>query len=138
VPRPAAAGPRAQIDVTPMVDVMLVLLIIFMIVTPLVASGVRVLPPAARHADGIADDAETLTLALDSTGAYTLNRRPIAPEEFVPRLHALLAAQRGGTGERVLYFEADRSLPYARVEQAVEQARSAGVRVLAAITVRKG
>ena len=68
----------ADINVTPMVDVMLVLLIIFMVVTPLIMAGFQAQLPEGAHLKARPENEERTTLGIDATGAYFLNKKPIA------------------------------------------------------------
>jgi biopolymer transport protein ExbD len=126
---------RADVNVTPMIDVMLVLLIIFMIVTPLIHSTTVL--PKSIHAESRPEDPADITLSIDRQGAFFLatasGNAPVAlsPDLLADRLSALY---RYRTTDRVLYLKADWRLDFARVEQAVAMARRAGVRVIAAVT----
>ena len=132
---PTRAPYRADVNVTPMIDVMLVLLIIFMIVTPLIHST-TVLPKSV-HADSRPEDPADITLSIDRQGelflATTSRDGPVAlsPDVLAARLSALY---RDRTSDRILYLKADWRLDFARVEQVVRIARRAGVRVIAAVT----
>ncbi len=126
---------QADINVTPMIDVMLVLLIIFMIVTPLIAAGFHATMPKGNHLDKDAEKDNEVILGIDDQGNYFLNGRPIALETLEPQLTAIFAAR---TEDKVLYFKADVTVKYAKIQEAVEVSRRAGVRVLAAVTESKG
>ena len=108
--RPAV---MAEINVTPFVDVMLVLLIIFMVAAPLLTVGVPLeLPKTAAQAVQT-DQEEPLALSIDGAGALFLQESPVADGELAPRL-AAVSAERGSTR---IYLRADGSVPYARVAQ---------------------
>ncbi len=126
---------NADINVTPMIDVMLVLLIIFMIVTPLIAAGFQAKMPLGKHLDKDPEKDKEIVLGIDMSGNYFLNGRAIALEQLEPQLTAMYAAR---TEDKVLYFKADVNVRFAKVQEAVEVARRAGVRVLAAVTEDKG
>jgi len=129
-----SAGPsavKADINVTPMIDVMLVLLIIFMIVTPLIAAGFKATLPKGKNLDPRPEGENEVVLGIDQTGRYFLNQRPIANGALEDQLRSIFAAR---TEDKILYFKADNQLKYAKVQDAVETARRAGVRVMAAIT----
>ena len=130
IPGSRFGTPTAAINVTPMIDVMLVLLIIFMVVTPRL---VRATLPAARTATYERD--RHPTLIIDDRGAYSLDvgRR----FEAVPdaRLQArLVAVYADRPDDHVLYLKADRGVAYARVLTALDAAHAAGVRRIGAIT----
>jgi biopolymer transport protein ExbD len=120
----------ADINVTPMIDVMLVLLIIFMVVTPVMAGAAL---PQARYAEY--EPGKHPTLIIDARGRMKLevDRRaqPVDERTLRARLASTYAAR---PGDHVLYLKADRNLEYTRVLSAIESARVAGVTRLAAIT----
>lgn len=122
---------KADINVTPMIDVMLVLLIIFMIVTPLIAAGFKATLPRGKNLDPRPEGQNEVVLGIDAQGKYFLDGRPISDEVLEDQLRAIFAAR---TEDKILYFKADNQLKYRRVQNAVEIARRSGVRVLAAIT----
>jgi biopolymer transport protein TolR len=131
-----SAGPssvKADINVTPMIDVMLVLLIIFMIVTPLIAAGFRATLPKGKNLDPRPEGDNEVVLGIDQGGQYFLNGRQLKGGSTVleDQLRGIFAAR---TEDKILYFKADNQLKYAKVQEAVETARRAGVRVMAAIT----
>jgi len=135
--------PRAEINVTPMIDVMLVLLIIFMIVTPVISSPVAL--PHSDHSDARPPKPGEITLTIDRSGVYLLSTTGgVAPREIAPRAiaaHALrdrlnaLYADR--TQARILYLKADNRLAFGPVQEAIEIARRSGVRVVAAVTEQR-
>ncbi|MEA2712371.1 MAG: biopolymer transport protein TolR [Gemmatimonadales bacterium] len=116
---------------TPMIDVMLVLLIIFMIVTPLIAAGFKATLPKGKNLDPRPEGENEVVLGIDQGGRYFLNQRPIANGALEDQLRGIFAAR---TEDKILYFKADNQLKYAKVQEALETARRAGVRVMAAIT----
>ena len=124
---------NADINVTPMIDVMLVLLIIFMVITPLVSTGFQAVMPQAQKAEAAPEDPQDITLGIDNEGNYFLNGQPIARDQLGPQLKAMYDAR---TKDKILYFKADQHLKYGRIQDAVEIARQAGVRVLAAVSER--
>jgi biopolymer transport protein TolR len=126
---------NADINVTPMIDVMLVLLIIFMIVTPLIAAGFQATMPKGKNLDKDPEGQDEIIMGIDQSGNFFLNGRPIALEQLESQLTAMYAAR---TKDKVLYFKADVNVKYAKVQEGVEVARRAGVRVLAAVTEGKG
>jgi biopolymer transport protein TolR len=130
IPESRFGAATAEINVTPMIDVMLVLLIIFMVITPgLVRAS---LPPA--HTATYERERHP-TLVVDARGAYALDlgRRFEAVSDA--RLQARLAeVYAGRPDDHVLYLKADRDAAYARVLTALDAARQAGVRRIGAIT----
>jgi len=124
---------KSDINVTPMIDVMLVLLIIFMIVTPLIAAGFKATLPKGKNLDPRPEGENEVVLGIDQSGRYFLNGRALAggASALEDQLRSTFAAR---TEDKILYFKADNQLKYSKVQEAVETARRAGVRVMAAIT----
>ena len=122
---------KSDINVTPMIDVMLVLLIIFMIVTPLIAAGFKATLPKGRNLDARPEGDNEVILGIDESGHYFLNGRAIADATLQDQLRSIFNAR---TEDKILYFKADNKLKYAKIQEAVEMARQSGVRVMAAIT----
>jgi len=122
--------PLAEINVTPMADIMIVLLIIFMVATPLIINGpVKRLPPA-RNSPG---KTETIAVAIgaDHT-AYLDNRRLDTTGELLPLLQERME---GLTSDRrVVYLKADETLPYAEVMAVMDLCREAGAEQVALMT----
>ena len=122
---------KADINVTPMIDVMLVLLIIFMIVTPLIAAGFKATLPKGANLDPRPEGDNEVILGIDAGGNYFLNGRPIPTASVEDQLRSIFAAR---TEDKILYFKADNKLKYSKIQEGVEMARAAGARVLSAIT----
>jgi len=116
---------NADINVTPMADIMLVLLIIFMITTPLLQTGVTVnLPRAKNPLDAPeADSKDAIVVALTREGRIYLQKTPISEDELIKYVTDRL------TGEinKTMFLKADQSVSYGRVVQIVNQCRKAGV-----------
>jgi biopolymer transport protein ExbD len=125
---------KADINVTPMIDVMLVLLIIFMIVTPLIAAGFKATLPKGKNLDPRPEGENEVVLGIDQAGRYFLNGRPLPDGTLEDQLRGIFAAR---TEDKILYFKADNGLKYSKIQEAVETARRSGVRVMAAITEPK-
>ena len=121
---------KGDINVTPMIDVMLVLLIIFMIVTPLIAAGFKATLPKGKNIDSRPEGQGEIVLGIDAAGNYFLNTRSIQATALEDQLKAIFAAR---TEDKILYFKADNQLKYGRIQEAIETARRSGVRVVAAI-----
>jgi biopolymer transport protein TolR len=126
---------KSDINVTPMIDVMLVLLIIFMIVTPLIAAGFKATLPKGKNLDPRPEGQNEVVLGIDEFGRYFLNGRPLPEGTLEDQLRGIFQAR---TEDKILYFKADNKLKYSKIDEAVETARRAGVRVMAAITEPKG
>jgi biopolymer transport protein ExbD len=125
---------KSQPNVVPMIDIMLVLLIIFMIVTPLIAAGFKATLPKGKNLDPRPEGDNEIVLGIDQSGNYFLNGRPLPGGTLEDQLRSIFSSR---TEDKVLYFKADNQLKYAKVQEAVETARKAGVRVMAAITEPK-
>jgi biopolymer transport protein TolR len=125
---------KSEPNVVPMIDIMLVLLIIFMIVTPLIAAGFKATLPKGKNLDPRPEGDNEVVLGIDQAGNYFLDGRPLPSGTLEDQLRSRFATR---TEDKVLYFKADNQLRYAKVQEAVETARRAGVRVMAAITEPK-
>ncbi len=121
----------SEINVTPMVDVMLVLLIIFMISAPLLTVGVPLDLPQTQ-AKSLDQDREPLTVSVNLEGKVFLQNSEIAVEELVPKLKAITGA-RGGMDERV-YVRGDRKVDYGTVMRVMGRLSEAGFRRVALVT----
>jgi biopolymer transport protein ExbD len=124
----------AGINVTPMVDVMLVLLIIFMVVTPAIVAGFQVEVPQGEHLKARTDREDRVELGIDHEGNYYLNKRPILGEDALELLKAEFA---GRAGDKVLFIKAHRGLKYQEILDAMSLAREAGARVVGAVTEKR-
>ena len=113
----------AEINVTPMVDVMLVLLIIFMVSAPPLTVGVP-LDLAQTKAKTLEQDKEPLTVSVNAKGQIYLQNTEIAVEELVPKLRAIIEA-RGGTEERI-YVRGDKAIDYGAVLKVMGRLSEAG------------
>src|SRR6266513_1902756 len=124
-------GRRAttDINVTPLVDVMLVLLIIFMVTAPLIQSGVKVDLPRAS-AQQMEHQEEKLVLTITRDRRVFLGETEIPPADLEAKLSTNVRIQK----EKELYLHADRSLPYGQVVEIMAVARRAGVESLGMIT----
>ena len=115
-------APMSEINVTPMVDVMLVLLVIFILTAPFMTSAIRLdLPQSEGGEAGAAPQA--VSLVVDAQGALYLNDQPISPQALRQRLATI--AQRNPNTE--LELRADQSVPYGRVVEAMGLAQKAGL-----------
>ena len=125
---------KSEPNVVPMIDIMLVLLIIFMIVTPLIAAGFKATLPKGKNLDPRPEGDNEVVLGIDQQGRYFLNGRPLPDGTLEDQLRSQFQSR---TEDKILYFKADNQLKYGKVQEAVETARRAGVRVMAAITEPK-
>jgi biopolymer transport protein TolR len=129
---------KSEPNVVPMIDIMLVLLIIFMLVTPVITAGFTAKIPQGKNIQTAAEEEGDVTLGIDVEGNYYLDPgsgtiSPVSAERLEAALHRVYDTR----NEKKLYFRADAGLDYAVVEDAMQIARRAGVRVLAAVTDEK-
>ena len=130
------SGVQSTPNVTPMVDVMLVLLIIFMVVTPALLAGFNADPPQAQNIKDHPEDAETdQVLGIDKDGNYYLNKKPIEAASVAPALHRIYVE--ATREDKVLYLKADKGLDYSKVLDALDIAMHNGVVVAALIGDQK-
>ena len=122
----------AEINVTPMVDVMLVLLIIFMISAPLLTVGVPIDLPQTQAASLDQADKEPLAVSVTTNGQVFLQNTEIKLEELAPKLKAITAA-RGGNEERI-YVRGDRTVDYGTMMKIMGRLSAAGFRRVALVT----
>src|SRR5258705_5697242 len=121
----------SEINVTPMVDVMLVLLIIFMVSAPLLTVGVPIDLPQTQ-AKSLDQDKEPLTVSVNTKGEVYLQNSEIKMDELVPKLQAITQA-RGGNDERI-YVRGDRKVDYGTVMRVMGRLSAAGFRRVALVT----
>ena len=128
-------GVKAEPNVTPMIDVMLVLLIIFMVVTPALLAGFNAVPPQGQNLKDHPEDAETdQVLGIDRDGNYYLNKQPIAKTEIEARIKSIYETR---TVDKIMYLKADKDLLYSKVVDASDMAGKNGVRMLGLISDQK-
>ena len=121
----------SEINVTPMVDVMLVLLIIFMVSAPLLTVGVPLDLPQTQ-AKSLDNDKEPLTVSVNTKGEVFLQNSEIKVDELVPKLQAITQA-RGGNDERI-YVRGDKKVDYGTVMRVMGRLSAAGFRRVALVT----
>ena len=126
-------SPMAEINVTPMVDVMLVLLIIFMVTAPLLATGVQVDLPESKAAP-LDQDREPLALSIDATGQVYLDDTPVPDEMLAARLAQIVSVSDEEGGPRI-FLRADRGLHYGRVIQVMGEMNRAGLRRVSLVSL---
>ena len=126
-----APPPVADINVTPMVDVMLVLLIIFMVSAPLLTVGVPIDLPQSQ-AKSLEQDKEPLTLSVNEKGKVFLQNAEISMDDLIPKLQAVAQA-RGGTEARV-YVRGDKKVDYGSMMKVMGQLSAAGFHRVALVT----
>ena len=128
-----AGAPMSEINVTPLVDVMLVLLIIFMITAPLLVAGVPVDLPESRAA-ALDQQAKPVQIALDGRGNIFIDDAPITAAALPARLAAIAALPEPPEGRRI-YLRADKALDYGQVMRVMGELNRAGLNRVALVSV---
>ena len=127
------ASASKGINVTPLVDVVLVLLIIFMVVTPLLEKDIEVRVPDSDDIEEISDvPPDQLVVSLDADGNMKINADTITPDAYVEKLKRMVAAK--PRGERLVFFMADDKTNYGKLVSALDGARAAGAETLGMMT----
>jgi biopolymer transport protein TolR len=122
---------KAEPNVVPMIDVMLVLLIIFMITVPALAAGFQAVPPEGVNLKPHPEEDSDQVLGIDAQGQYYLNKQPIRNETLGEQLKRIYDAR---TVDKILFVKAHRELQYQQVLDAIDVASKSGVRVVGAIS----
>jgi len=120
----------ADINVTPLVDVMLVLLVIFMVTAPLLHQGVEVQLPKSVAQNLPKTPEDPLILSITKNGNYYLNETPIPKSQLKERLHLILSRRR----DKAVYLKADRNLAYGVVVETMDTLNRLGVESLGMVT----
>jgi biopolymer transport protein ExbD len=116
---------EAAINVTPLIDVVLVLLIIFMVMTPLVERDLAVQLSSEKHTEQASEVApDQVVVALDAAGALQINAQPVASGEYVSKLRSLLDGR--SADDQVVFVVAGDDTSYADLVQAIDRAKLAG------------
>ncbi len=123
---------KAEINVTPLVDVVLVLLIIFMVVTPLLKQEVPIELPLAEQSRG-AEDAGQVTVSLAADGRRLINGEEVPADTLVERLTAMYAER----PQKTIFLEADRTLSHGAVVDLMDDCRAAGIVQIGVITKKE-
>ena len=122
-------GTMSQINVTPLVDVMLVLLVIFMVTAPMMQTGVEVNLPKAET-KSLAAKEDTLVVSIEKNGRTSINTTAVPPDQLTERLDSMLT----GREKREVFLKADSSVPYGEVVQVMARIKAAGVERLGMVT----
>ena len=122
---------KAEPNVTPMIDVMLVLLIIFMLVVPAISAGFQAIPPQGVNLKPHPEEERDQVLGIDANNQYFLNKAPIANNTLGARLKEIYDNR---TEDKVLYVKAHRDLEYSKILDAMDIASHNGVAMAAMIT----
>lgn len=123
----ASGGPKSDINITPLVDVVLVLLIIFMVITPIVQMGYAVqVPPKVETAAPVPQDSNQIIVRLDAEERPWINKQMLSMSEFPAKLHEALT----GRSSKVIFFAADGELDYEKVARFMDVCRDSGAQNL--------
>jgi len=123
-------GLNATINVTPLVDVMLVLLIIMMVITPMLQQGISVRLPLASNTIPKPDTQEQTTVAIGSGGEVYVNAKPIRGADLSKKLTEILESKK----DKLVFIRADQEAKYSDVMDAMDQLRAAQIEDVALIT----
>jgi biopolymer transport protein ExbD len=124
-------GVKAEPNVVPMIDVMLVLLIIFMVVTPALAAGFTATPPQGINLKTHPEEDSDQILGIDVNGKYYMNKVLVGKDTLDKVIKQIYDARQI---DKILYIKADKDLPYSAVLDAMDIASKNGVRVVGAIS----
>ncbi len=127
----SSGGVKAEPNVTPMIDVMLVLLVIFMIVVPQINAGFKAVPPDGQNLKTHPEEDGDQVLGIDDQGRYYLNKRPVRNEDLETLVKEIFGKERD---DYILYVKAHKDLQYVTVIDALDRLSKSGVRVAALIT----
>jgi biopolymer transport protein TolR len=125
---------QSEPNVTPMIDVMLVLLIIFMVVTPALLAGFNAVPPQGVNLKDHPEVETDQVLGIDAQGTYYLNKKPIRKEDLPEMLKTIYDAR---TEDKILYVKAHKDIEYSKVIDALDVASKNGVRVVGMISEQR-
>jgi biopolymer transport protein TolR len=126
-------GVKSDINVTPLVDVMLVLLIIIMIIAPMLQKGVDVKLPTAANTVDKPETQDQTVVAVTADGRFHLNSKEIADDELAPRAAEVLETKK----ERIVLIKADEDASYGRVMAAMDALRKAQIEDMGLITEKR-
>jgi biopolymer transport protein ExbD len=128
----AKGGVKSDINVTPLVDVMLVLLIIMMLVAPMLEQGVQVKLPKAANATAKPQSQDQTIIAIGANRSLYVNAKPVQEAELATKVSELLENKPGG--ERIVIIRADEEVEYGAVMSAMDALRTAGIEDIGLIT----
>ena len=128
-----SGGVKSDINVTPLVDVMLVLLIIMMLIAPMLQQGVAVTLPEAGNTGDKPDTQDQTVVAIDSRGAFYVNAIAVTPDDLIPRVQRVLEDKK----EKIVYLKGDKDAKYAAIMDAMDAFRKAQIENIALITEKK-
>ena len=129
----ARGGLNSDINVTPLVDVMLVLLIIMMLIAPLLQQGVAVTMPEASNTGEKPDTQDQTVVAITATGGFYVNALPVTADNLIPQVQRVLEDKK----EKIVYLKGDKDAKYSAIMDAMDALRKAQIENIALITERK-
>ncbi len=127
-------GPKSDINMTPMIDVLLVLIIIFMVITPLTPKGLEALvpqPPPPNSKPNLSDE-RTVVIVIDKDHKYSINQDATTEENLGPRLEEIFKTR----AERVVFVKGDPTLDFRWVAEAIDIAHGAGIDKVGLMTAK--
>jgi biopolymer transport protein TolR len=132
----SSKGSMADINMTPMIDILLVLLVIFILAQPMLQRSIDIQLPIEKPEDQQEQqgDANVIVLEITNGGSYFLNTAPVAKSALRARLVEVYAAR----PDKVLFVKAEGGVPYGTVVDAMDLARGAGVEVVGAVIPKEG
>jgi biopolymer transport protein ExbD len=130
----AKGGIKSDINVTPLVDVMLVLLIIMMIVAPMLQQGVVLTLPTAVNTTDKPDTSDQVVVFVDANSKLYVNTIPVAEADVVGRLQTVLEDKK----EKTVYLKGDKDAPYSAIMKMMDALRKAQIDTVGLITERPG
>jgi biopolymer transport protein TolR len=126
----AKGGVKSDINVTPLVDVMLVLLIIVMLIAPLLQQGVQMTKPTARNAAPKPDTQDQVVVYVDVKGKLYVNTIEVNSQDIVTRLNSIFEDSK----TKVVYLKGDQDAPYSAIMEMMDALRKAKIETVALIT----
>jgi biopolymer transport protein ExbD len=130
----AKGGLKADINVTPLVDVMLVLLIIVMLIAPMLQKGVDIQLPEAEFTGDKPDTADQTVVHIDASSQLYVNSLLVSEGEVIARHQSILE----NSGDKTVYLKGDNEAPYAAIMKTMDALRGAGIETVGLITEKKG
>ena len=124
---------KADINVTPLVDVMLVLLIIMMLIAPLLQQGVAVTMPEASNTGEKPDTQDQTVVAITATGGFYVNALPVTADNLIPQVQRVLEDKK----EKIVYLKGDKDAKYSAIMDVMDAFRKAQIENIALITEKK-
>ena len=124
---------KADINVTPLVDVMLVLLIIMMLIAPMLQEGVAVQKPEAANTGEKPDTQDQTVVTIDKSGSFYVNALPVKADNLIPQVQRVLEDKK----EKIVYLKGDKDARYSAIMDAMDAFRKAQIENIALITEKK-